>query len=124
MDAADYSQLRVNVCLPILFGIFNSGLLDDAPDAQENFPDGIIIEEPAVIREVGKPVFYYIRAQGNAVFPAASGRAISKYVVVDTDNSGHAIVDYRRLTGWQRGLGTIPSDTLGRIRSLMAGRLG
>ncbi len=54
-------------------GIFNSGLLGNTTDSQENLPDGVIIEEPGVIKEVQKPVFYYIGGQGDVAYPAVSG---------------------------------------------------
>ncbi|KAL4870233.1 hypothetical protein BDV12DRAFT_184633 [Aspergillus spectabilis] len=50
-------RCRANDAVSLL-GIFNSGLLGNTTDTQENLPEGMIFEEPEVIGEVRKPVFW------------------------------------------------------------------
>ncbi|BCS27572.1 uncharacterized protein APUU_60620S [Aspergillus puulaauensis] len=86
-------------------GIFNSGLLGNTTNAQENLPDGMIIEEPEVIKEVKKPVFYYIGGQGDVAYPAA-------------------IADYGNLTGAPKWIGNYPVGHSGTYREPDGGEFG
>ncbi|OJJ08032.1 hypothetical protein ASPVEDRAFT_89264 [Aspergillus versicolor CBS 583.65] len=86
-------------------GIFNSGLLGNTTDAQENLPSGMIIEEPGVIKEVQKPVFYYIGGQGDVAYPAATA-------------------DYRNLTGVPKWIGNYPVGHSGTYREPDGGEFG
>ncbi|KAL4886301.1 hypothetical protein BJY04DRAFT_100383 [Aspergillus karnatakaensis] len=65
-----YTQ-RANDAVSFL-GIFNSGLLGNTTDAQENLPEEMIIEEPEAIREVKKPVFWFLGGEGDVAYPAVS----------------------------------------------------
>lgn len=109
-------------------GIFNSGLLGNTTDAQENLPDGMIIEEPEVIKEVEKPVFYYIGGQGDVAYPAVSGpvdfetwNCYSRIVLTDFDQ---AIADYGNLTGVPKWIGNYPVGHSGTYREPDGGEFG
>ncbi|KAL4801607.1 Alpha/Beta hydrolase protein [Aspergillus unguis] len=86
-------------------GIFNSGLLGDTPESQENLPEGMIIEEPSVIKEVEKPVFYFIGGEGDVAYPAATA-------------------DYKNLTGVPKWIGNYPVGHSGTYREPDGGEFG
>lgn len=108
-------------------GIFNSGLLGNTTDAQENLPSGMIIEEPGVIKEVQKPVFYYIGGQGDVAYPAVSGpvdfETRNRYSLVLTDFD-QATADYRNLTGVPKWIGNYPVGHSGTYREPDGGEFG
>lgn len=108
-------------------GIFNSGLLGNTTYAQENLPSGMIIEEPGVINEVQKPVFYYIGGQGDVAYPAVSGpvdfETRNRYSLVLTDFD-QATADYRNLTGVPKWIGNYPVGHSGTYREPDGGEFG
>ncbi|KAL4942894.1 hypothetical protein BDV06DRAFT_221736 [Aspergillus oleicola] len=86
-------------------GTFNSGLLGDTPDAESNLPEGMIIEEPSVVKEVKKPVFYFIGGEGDVAYPAATA-------------------DYHNLTGVPMWIGNYPVGHSGTYREPDGGEFG
>ncbi|KAL4964452.1 uncharacterized protein BDV14DRAFT_200975 [Aspergillus stella-maris] len=86
-------------------GIFNSGLLGNTPEAESNLPEGIIIEDPSVIKEVEKPVFYFIGGEGDVAYPAATA-------------------DYHNLTGVPKWIGNYPVGHSGTYREPDGGEFG
>ncbi|KAL2794120.1 Alpha/Beta hydrolase protein [Aspergillus keveii] len=86
-------------------GIFNSGLLGDTPDARENLPEEMIIEEPDVIHEVRKPVFWWLGGEGDVAYPAGTA-------------------DYRNLTGVPKWIGNYPVGHSGTYREPDGGEFG
>ncbi|KAL4793391.1 hypothetical protein BDV19DRAFT_380176 [Aspergillus venezuelensis] len=98
-----YTQ-RSNDAVKFL-GIFNSGLLGDTPDAESNLPEGMIIEDPSVIKGVEKPVFYFIGGEGDVAYPAAAA-------------------DYQNLTGVPKWTGNYPVGHSGTYREPDGGEFG
>ncbi|KAL3459807.1 Alpha/Beta hydrolase protein [Aspergillus heterothallicus] len=86
-------------------GIFNSGLLGDTPEARENLPEGMIIEDPSVIHEVRKPVFWWLGGQGDVAYPAGTA-------------------DYHNLTGVPKWIGNYPVGHSGTYREPNGGVFG
>ncbi|KAL2863354.1 alpha/beta hydrolase family protein [Aspergillus lucknowensis] len=86
-------------------GIFNSGLLGNTTDAQENLPKGMIIEEPSVIHEVKKPVFWWLG--GSEDVAQSAGTA-----------------DYHNLTRVPKWIGNYPVGHSGTYQEPDGGEFG
>ncbi|KAL3486280.1 hypothetical protein BJX62DRAFT_215583 [Aspergillus germanicus] len=108
-------------------GIFNSGLLGDTPEARENLPEGMIIEEPDIIHEVRKPVFWWLGGEGDVAYPAVCidcpTSPVSEIRALFADEE-QGTADYRNLTGVPKWIGNYPVGHSGTYREPDGGEFG